>query len=72
MMSPRWRRQPGKKLGSSITKSRFLDVLTLGNRLNWTFLKIDQHCGDFERKMGRVCVTLIKLSFDKDFKEWTF
>ena len=68
-----------KKLGSSITKSRFwtfLTVLTAENGVQLDFLsllyKIDHYCRGFERKMRRVGLILTKLSFDEDFKGWTF
>ena len=71
MMNPRLRRQPGNKLGSYIMKSRFLDILdglTAANGIQRDFSKLDHYYGGFERKMRRVGLILIKLSFDKDFK----
>ena len=38
---------------------------------NWTFFKIDHYCGGFGFKMRKVGLILVKLSFDKDFKEWS-
>ena len=73
MMNPRWHHQPGKKLASSITRSRFLDILDgLTAAVQQDFLKIDHYCRSFELKMRRVGLILINLSSDKDFKKRTF
>ena len=63
MMNPRWRRQPAKKLGSCITKSKFLDILN-----GLTAAKLDHYCGGFERQTRRVGLILTKLSFDTDLR----
>ena len=73
MMNPGWHHQPGKELGSSITRSRFLDILDgLTAAVQLDFFKIDDYCRDFEHKMRRVGLIFIKLSSDNNFKKSTF
>ena len=67
MMNPRWRRQPAKKLGICITKSKLLDILN-----SLTAAKLDHYCGGFQRKTRRVGLILTKLSFDKDLRSRCF
>ena len=59
MMNPRWRRQPGKKLGSSVTKSRFLDILDgliAANAIQLDFLKLGHFCVGFDRSRKFACI----------------
>ena len=72
MRNSRWHRQPGKLLKSSITKSRFLDILDglkLPIPLDQTLRK--RTVMRFGHNLRGICSIFTKISFVKNFMEWS-